>query len=185
MAKYYRLDTDLPNLRVYISKASHRGRKFALNRGRALAEDPQPPFLFDVESEDAVDRMQDLQIPAYDSAGPIFHRRLVEVIQAAGVDNLQVYPAVLQIEATGDRISDAYQAVNVIGLVSCADMEESEAEPIAGSHFFLNLKIDPEQTQGMLMFRLAEQPIEIVVHERVADAIRAANFPGIVLQEVC
>lgn len=185
MTKYYRLDTNLENLKVYISKSSHRNRKYALNRGRVLSVDPDPPFLFDVECENELEPGQPIEIPAYDSAGPIFDRRLIEVIQKAGVDNLEVFPAVLKIEATGEELRDSHLAVNIIGLVSCADMDESEAEPIAGSHFFLKLKIDPEQTRDLLMFRVAEQPLEIVVHEKVAQAIKDGNFLGIVLEEVC
>lgn len=184
MTKYFRLDTDLENLKVYISKASHRNRKYALSRGRALSVDPDPPFLFDVECEDEIEPGKSIDIPAYDSAGPIFDRRLVDVIRGAGVDNLEVFPAVLQVEATGDEIRDSHLAVNIVGLVSCADMDESEAEPIAGSHYFLKLKIDPQQARDLLMFRVAEQPLEIVVHEKVAQAIKDGNFHGIVLEQV-
>lgn len=184
MAKYYRLDTDLANLKVYVSRASHRNRKYALDSGQPLSVDPDPPFLFDVEGEDEIVPGQPIRIPAYASAGPIFDRKLIEVIQSAGVDNLELFPAVLRIEATGEEIRDSHLAVNILGLVSCADMDESEAEPIAGSHFFLKLKIDPEKTGDMLMFRVAEQPLEIIVHEKVAHAIQEGNFFCIVLEEV-
>jgi len=34
------------------------------------------------------------------------------------------------------------------------------------------------------MFRLAESQIEVLVHEQVADAIKAGNFEGVVLEPV-
>jgi hypothetical protein len=42
---------------------------------------------------------------------------------------------------------------------------------------FDSLAIDSEKTKGALMFRLAENIVEIIVHEQVVKAVQAAGIP--------
>jgi len=176
--RYYRLKQDLEALEVFIKSKSHFEGEESLKRGLPMPSNLQPPFLFNIEMDE-----DEAILPSFDTAGPIFHRQLVEALQKTGVDNLEIFPALVNNSQTGEVIED-YVAVNIVGLVSSADMEKSDSEPLADVHFFFDLAIDPEKTKGLLMFRLAEQPMDIIVHEKVAKSIQEGNFTGIILEPV-
>lgn len=185
MDKYYRLEQDLNNLIVDITKVTHRFADKSLKLGKPMAPDIEVPFVYNMEiDEDELDPHAEIALPDYDMEGPIFSKRLLETIQNAGVDNLEIFPAVICNEDSGEKIVDQYLAVNIIGLVACADMDASESRPLAGSHFFINLKVDPAKIQDQLLFRLAEQPSDIIIHGSIANAIKDGNFSGIVLRPV-
>ncbi|NTX02355.1 imm11 family protein [Myxococcus sp. CA040A] len=128
-------------------------------------------------------------LDSYHESIPVWSDRLIEVLRAAGVDNLDVYDAVIHDPRTGLTTS-AFKAVNVLGSVDCADMEQSEYDPRAerGAREFIKLVIDPTKTMGLKMFRLHERPTLLLIHEDVKQGIEAARLKGIradpVLQHV-
>lgn len=83
---------------------------------------------------------------------PIVRDDLLAVLRGAGVDNLDVYDAVLRSRDGAVRIA-GYKAFNLIGLVDAVD-----------------------RGQGRRMFRLAEDTSAILVHRSVRDAIEAAGI---------
>ncbi len=104
-----------------------------------------------------------------------FYKLLCE----AGVDNLDVYDAVLR---SGDGRAEykGFKAFNVIGLVRAADLSKTVFRP--GSSDLIDASIDslaigPAKAQGLLMFRLAEYVSAVIVHERVKDAIEPLHLP--------
>lgn len=109
---------------------------------------------------------------------------LLQVLQSVGVDNLEIFPAVL-IDEVNNKTYDNYVAFNVIGLVSAADLDKSELMPhspgvsMLGTDFH-SLVIDGEKARGLLLFRLAENCSAIVVHHSIKEAIEKAGIPGIV-----
>lgn len=68
-----------------------------------------------------------------------------------------------------------------MGLIACADMEESVFMSGNDSEFldvdFDELYID--EAKGALFFRLAENVTAIIVDEKVADIVEEENIPGI------
>src|SRR5215208_790718 len=60
---------------------------------------------------------------------PVASAQLVESLHAAGVDNLQTFPAVLRNEEAGLTWTN-FLAFNIIGLVDAADMSASEFDTI-------------------------------------------------------
>lgn len=116
---------------------------------------------------------------------PLFSDRLVQVLRKAGADNFEAFPAVLRNPDTGAEWRD-YWAVNVLGLVAWANLEESEYDtlmdgdpegvetPLLGFH---TIVLDRRKTRDdLLMFRLAESPSTLIIHDRV-DKIIDANRP--------
>lgn len=177
---YYHLDVDYEVQNVLI-KAEPGVPVSQLIRGRSLAAATPPAFRFTRTVDEGVNGSKEAPVMfSYFPNVSLMERRLVEVVQDAGVDNLEVFPAVIRDAETGEEIHD-YVAVNVLGLVACADMALSEADPIADVYAFDNLVIDPDKVQDLLMFRLAESQIEIIVEEQVAAAIEAGGFTGVVL----
>jgi hypothetical protein len=105
---------------------------------------------------------------------------LIRALQEAGVDNLQLFPAAIHDEVNAREHTD-YKAVNIIGLVSCANMAQSpRMDPDDDSEIidvdFDSLVIDESKTGGALLFRLAESASAIVVHRSVRE--RAERIPG-------
>jgi hypothetical protein len=113
----------------------------------------------------------------------LIQERLVEVLESNGVDNLQTFPAEIKHADTGELVP-GYVVFSIAGSVSCADLDESDHMPIGNSYYFKKLVIDPSRVHGHLMFRVEESPMVVLVHEKVAKAIMAAEFQGLVLEPI-
>lgn len=115
-------------------------------------------------------------------AVPLIRHDLLEVLRGAGVDNMQVFDAVLHDTAAGQDHTN-YSALNILGLVSAADLSKStlmRGESLTGvDHDFQKLVIAKDAVPSdLLMFRLAESVNAIVVHEKVKAAIEARAIVG-------
>lgn len=129
----------------------------------------------------SVGRGEQVRFHAWYPGSHLMQDRFIEVLQAVGVDNLQIFPARIVREDTQEEVP-GFSVVNIIGCVSCADMGRSEAEEFVGVHYFHDLVIDPKRVGNLLMFRVDESPMVVLVHEKVANAIRLGDFPGMVLE---
>ena len=117
---------------------------------------------------------------------PNFHlmsKRMLECLQAAGVSNLQVFPSEITV-LPGKEVRTDYSVVNVVGLIACANPRKSEATPIADRHYFVSLHIDESKVGDLAMFRLAESQLDIIVSEKVAEALRRAKLTNLELEPV-
>lgn len=119
----------------------------------------------------------------YAEAIPVMRDDVVAALDAAGVDNIQYFDAVLRDAAAGRDYTN-YKAYNIVGLVSCADMGASTMMGTSDSNHldadFDGLVLDESRVGGALLFRMAENVSAIVVHERVKVAIEASGIPGFV-----
>lgn len=110
---------------------------------------------------------------------PLFSRELVDALQEAGADNLQLF-AVTPVEKNGAVIHREYCAVNIIGCVRCADLDKSDYSDLTGEELiavnFRKLVIDEEKANSQHIFRLAESVGSIVVHERIKIALDKKQF---------
>lgn len=122
-------------------------------------------------------------LAAYYSGKCLMLRALVEALQGAGVDNLQIFPAVLTEKST-EAVREDYCVVNVLGKVAAADMKQSQAISLGEGHVFTQLTVDSGKARGLLMFRLAESLVDVIVHQRVAQAVTAGQFRGVLLTPV-
>lgn len=115
-----------------------------------------------------------VMVPMFDSGILLFSNRMLEALTDAGVDNLDAYDAVIRDPATGKSWND-YKAVNIVGVVACADLSESKWDAPSGSPLvdtdFDSLAIDERKPGGALMFRLAECVTAIVVDEKVRKSL--------------
>ncbi|MDL1888838.1 hypothetical protein FBQ96_04515 [Nitrospirales bacterium NOB] len=119
----------------------------------------------------------------YGEAIPVVREDVIEVIRQAGVDNIQYFDAVLRDPSTGKEYRN-YKAYNIVGLVACADMQASElmgtSDSTMGDADFHSLVIDETKTEGLLLFRLAENVSAIIVYEKIKQSIENSNIPGFV-----
>lgn len=109
---------------------------------------------------------------------PLMSVRLHDALRSAGVDNLDVYPAVL--ENNRDNVTlDGYVAFNLIGAIAAADLARSRFDAPDGpliSVDFDGVSISAEKARGALMFRLAEAVNGVVVHEHVKRVVEASGI---------
>lgn len=115
------------------------------------------------------------------STPTIMRNDLYEAIVSAGVDNIDVWDAVIR-KADGTLLSDQYKAYNIIGLRSVGPktvyMPENPSRMVDAS--IESLEIREEEAQGLSIFRVAQSIGIIVVHEKVKTAIEARNIPNII-----
>jgi uncharacterized protein DUF1629 len=138
--------------------------------GQPFTQSLAEPVVFAVDNTDEHPPrgMEGIAIPVWSGA-------LLRCLQGAGVDNLQVFHAILRNEA-GREWRD-YFAVNVLGAVSCM-AKSSEARRVAGRPSGMpfmkvhKLVINPARAAGLELFRLAEAPTMLLMHQRLYDVLQ-------------
>ena len=133
--------------------------------------------------EFTLDDTQPGRVPDFlDGTIPLMSDRLINALKEAGVDNIDAYRAELRL-ADGTLASSQYKAINVIGVVSAADMAKSQVaegfptELLATS--FDSIAIDESKTGGLLLFRLAEAVTTVLVHESVKEHLEQSGFEAL------
>lgn len=96
--------------------------------------------------------------------------RLHAALLAAGVSNLDTYPAEIHDPEQG-RVHTDYVAFNLIGRIAAAESLRRHDDVLISAP-----EISSARTDGVLMFRLAEAVNAIVVHASVKQAIEAAGI---------
>jgi hypothetical protein len=120
-------------------------------------------------------------LPMYKSAAPLMRTDLLVALGDAGVDNLQLFDAILRDPFKRADHKD-YKAVNVVGVVAAADLGASQMMGTSDSTLvdvdFQRLVFRENVASDLLLFRLAESVNAIVVHDRVKRHIESAGIPG-------
>ncbi len=129
---------------------------------------------------------EDSDLKPYIGTPPVMSNEFYKALCDAGVDNLDVYDAVLQ-RKDGKVKHEGFKAFNVLGLVRAADLSKTKFNDPPGSRLIDasidTLEIDPDKARGILMFRLMEYVSAVIVHERVKKFIEPMNFPYVQFNE--
>lgn len=150
--------------------------------GAKLDEDFPVPLVYTLDPE------QPGNIPAMinDMAYPVMRDDLAEALAAAGVDNLQLFPAVIRDPSTGIQHTN-FKAFNVVGVIAAADMAKSERMATTDSQMidvdFRSLAIDEKKAAPFRLFRLAESVNAIIVDDVVKAEVERRGIPGMVFYE--
>jgi hypothetical protein len=119
--------------------------------------------------------------PFYKGRIPLMRDDLIAALRTGGVDNLQLFKAVLTNPFENTEHTD-YKAFNIIGAIAAADLERSKAMfPQRARKIdmtFDTLAIDEGKIGGPLMFRLAESVNAIMVHAKVKRVVEESGIPG-------
>lgn len=106
-----------------------------------------------------------------DSSFPLMSAKFLDLVKQSGVDNLQTFPAIIKSLEDG-TVWENYFGVNILGLISCADLPKSTYDEIMPGHYcFDELAIDTSKTMGTLMFRLQEHSPTIIMHSDIGQHI--------------
>ena len=117
-------------------------------------------------------------LPFYNSAclmSDAFHEALLE----AGVDNLEVYDAIIRSE-DGSVVHKGYKAFNLVGRIRAADRSKTVFRDPPGTTLIdasiEHLEVDGDKARGLKMFRLAENVSAVMVHEDVKRVLESKGF---------
>jgi hypothetical protein len=130
----------------------------------------------------------DGQLPTfYDTPALVARKTFHAALVAAGVSNLEVFPAQIRDETRKKVIND-YVLLNVIGLVSCADLDQSEYGNLGDEEEPLlvidKLVIKADRVKGLDMFLVMEDPQFMVISERVCKHLERLNLDDLFLEEL-
>ena len=173
---YYQLDCDGPGMTAYINPEGRPIR--APMHGQLVNVAPEKlPIRFKY-SDPTGSSLFD-----YYAGKCLMSKRLVTALEGAGVDNLQSFEAELRNEADG-VVNKDYCVINIVGLVTCADVAASKTSELGSTYYFHDLVIDPSRVGDLRIFRLAESLMDVLIHEQVAKSIESKDFRGVILRPV-
>lgn len=143
------------------------------NTGERFETEPTTPLQARVLTDN-----QTVYAEFWDTPIPLMTKRLYKALVSAGINNLDIYPAILTDSRTGVTIQD-YVAFNIIGAIAAVNLTATKfalgSVKNTSSDIDL-LVIDANKAQGTLLFRLAEAVHVILVHESVKKTIEATNI---------
>jgi hypothetical protein len=152
---------------------------FDLESGKDLPTGCPEPVEFTIDTTSMGREMSLLFVmPAF-----LVKRDLFKFLTQAGVKNIFAYAAVIRNEETGERWDD-YVFVNVIGLNACADLANSDYSEIGNSKVIDQLAIKAGQVPSVDIFRLLEDPLSIVVSDRIYHRLTSSGFTDIHFEPV-
>lgn len=155
---------------VYVKEPDNIPVDVNFLRGRLITQSLDLPIVYTTNGKSG-DEVRDF----LDTSYPLMSKRFVELLQAGGVDNLQLFPAVIKSEVDGS-VWENYYAVNVLGLIACADMDNSDYDEIMPGHYrFRELAIHAEKANDALLFRLQEDATIMVIQKSVGQFIRSQD----------
>jgi hypothetical protein len=158
----YSIYRDLGGNGALIKKLSHWDVN--LNKGGALPADFETPVEFKIDQSTPGREMPTLfVVPTF-----VVRRPFYDALVAAGVENVDAYPALIRDEPTGTEWKD-YLFLNVVGVVKRSDLAASEARGTVPTPH---------------VFRLAEDTLRVVVTDHVHERLRAAGFDDVFFQPV-
>jgi hypothetical protein len=110
---------------------------------------------------------------------PVWRDDFIQAIRDCGVNNFDLYEVAIADPDSG-AIHTNYKAVNILGLVTAADMQKSVATVHDGIPLidvdFDKLVVDEKKTKGIKLFRLAESSNATLVHESLRNALLERGF---------
>ncbi len=121
----------------------------------------------------------------FDEVIPLFSKAMIEQFRLAGIDNFQLFPAVLVNRSEKVKWDD-YFALNVLGIIDSVDMEASISSTLMPGDMddgipplvdFSKMVIDPSKVKGALMFRELRSPEVIVFDYKVVDYLKKNKPP--------
>lgn len=120
----------------------------------------------------------------FTSPALVVRRWFAELLQEAGARELEVYAAEIHNEETGE-VSHDYVVANIYRRVAAADLEASPGFELGPG---IRVVDEPVLRKGAAeqipIFRLVEDPLQIIVSDQVAARIRAAGLSDVELVAV-
>ena len=178
MTQYYLMAQKVPDNGTVIVKRSHTFTR--LKTGEILPDDFEEPLVCQLLGEFSNGVMSTF----YMSPAIIGTKQFYQDLLDCGVDNIQTKQVVINDVVNNRKIED-YLLLNIIGRVSCADMDESEYENIGEDMNVINkLVIDPARAKDLNLFLVHEDTDCIVINDKVYDCLASKGYTDIYFEEL-
>ena len=151
-----------------------------LKTGALLGLDFEPPFRVELDSE-----LHNGELPTFFTQPAIIGTtQLYEDLKAIGLDNIQAFPAIIRDEVD-DRTIEGYWLLNIVGAISCVDMDQSDYNTLSeGMNIIDYLILDGSKLHRFHLFLVAEDTDCIVVSEKVYDYLTSRGYDDIYFEEL-
>lgn len=178
---YYILESIDPE-QMLLYSIHHEDDEESWTIGQRFRTPPQVPVVATIQ-----EGYENKKLLPYFGTPPVMSCEFHEALLEAGVENLDVYDAVLRSE-DGKIEYRGFKAFCVVGLVAAADLKRtifSAGNPSRRIDAGIDhLVLDESKTGGILCFRLAEYTGSVFIHEKVKRCLEKKNFPSVVFREV-
>ena len=174
---YYKLSQD--NFwDYYIEENPKLDSEISFLSGKRIDEEIKLPLIFEISGPVKLDPNE---FPGHflGDVIPIVSTQFVEVLEKAGIDNYQIFPAILKM--TSKKLEwDDYYAFNVVGLVEGVDESSSNAgiimdgdDDVPALVDFEEIVIDREKVRDLKIFRELYSGVLIVddIFDKCLDEI--------------
>ncbi len=176
--KYYQMARKVSANSTLLDQESHDLVAFC--SGHLFPKDFNGPFIVSLDAEFIDGEMATLYMDPAVIATKAFYKDLTDL----GIDNIEVQPVIIQDHVNNRQIHD-YVLLNIIGRVSCADMDASEYSELGDDMNIIDkLVINPAKTHGLLFFVVHEDTDCIIVHEKIYKALAAKGYHDIYFEEL-
>lgn len=112
-------------------------------------------------------------------ATPIVSGKFVELWQKLPFDNYQLFPITVKLPSR--EIKD-YSILNIVGRISCIDMEKSDCNMYEHRIMRLNnLVLDYKSIKESNLFRAHEYPLAIFISDSIAEKLSDSGLSGMLI----
>lgn len=112
---------------------------------------------------------------------PLFSDNFKNILTNLGVDNIDYYPVIFTNHA-GEKENTEYWLANILGLIECLDIENSETSthPLSKKiKIEKNFSLDDSLLSGQKIFRIAEERSFIIISEDVKNQLEKQQLSGV------
>lgn len=174
---YYKIEPIFKDETVTIDQISHWD--YSLTLGELQPKNMPEPIEYEIDTE-----IGGSYLPTTFLSEPVFSVGFIQALINCGIDNIETYEVNIVNPDTGEHI-EGYRAINIIGKIACADMDNSECERlIEDQYVFRQLIINPLKARGAYIFRLAQCTQIILVHEDIVKQLPTEFFKDLKFQPV-
>jgi len=178
MSKYYLMAQKVPDNGTVINQMSHKFTR--LKTGHFFPDDFETPFVCQLLGQFANGIMSTF----YMSPAIIGTKQFYQDLLDCGIDNIEVKPVVIN-DLVNNRAIDDYVLLNIIGRISCADMEKSDYGTIGkGMHVMNKLVVNLEKADNFDLFLADEDTNCIIISERVYKYLIQKGYTDIYFEEL-
>jgi len=151
-----------------------------LKTGHLLLDNFKPPLICDLDNE----HLNGVLPTFYMSPAIIGKKQFYQDLLDCGVDNIEVQPVVIK-DTVNDRDYTDYLLLNILGQVSCADLDESDYAALGEDMTVIDKLILKKSNIGDLnMFLISEDTDCIVINEKVHSYLTSKGYEDIYFEEL-
>lgn len=178
MSTYYLMGQKVDGNSTLINQVSHELTEFST--GHFFPKNFEGSLIVSLD-EDFIDGEM---ATFYTNPAVIGTKQFYQDLLDCGIDNIEVKPVVIN-DPVNKRTIDNYVLLNIIGRISCANMEKSDYSTIGKDMHVINkLVINPEKADGFDIFLADEDTDCIIISEKVYKYLVSKGYTDIYFEKL-